>query len=112
MINFQQLVNVVFPFSIQNECKPRDTILCLYQLLQTLVSLSADIFLHCYSPWLYILNAFTQSHDNADLFSNAVHVYVSSISANFDHVFEVFQGIFFLPVIEKRCAGVKDAPKT
>ena len=33
------------------------------------------ICLYCYSPWLYILNVLTQSHDNADLFSNAVQVF-------------------------------------
>ena len=35
-----------------------------------------------------------------------------SIWANFDHVFEVFQGLFFAFLIAKRCAGDEDALKS
>ena len=57
--------------------------------------------LFCFYPWPYIVNVKTCSRKTA-VFSIAVHVLrnlfwkYAPICANFNHVFEVFQGFFFV----------------
>ena len=43
MIDYPQLVNLVFAFAIHNKCTLRGKVLSLYQWLQTFVSLSAHV---------------------------------------------------------------------
>ena len=61
VINYPQLVNLVFRFLIHNECALRYNIICLYQWLQTLISLFTHVILYF---WLYILSVLTQSRDS------------------------------------------------
>ena len=117
-VNFPQLVNLVFLFSIHNECKPMDKIICRSQWLQTLVLLSAHMFLNCFSRWLYILNVLTLSRASGDLlvtpstysviYSEKHALYLSKF---WSRVWSVPGSLFRLPLIAKRCAGDKDGPE-
>ena len=62
----------------------------------------ARIFLFYFCPWPFLLNVQTFSSESVDIFSMAAHIFpncfnknIPSIWANFDHVFEVFLGLFF-----------------
>ena len=77
--------------------------LCLYQWLQTFVSLSAPMFLYCFSSWHYILKMSLLRAVKGLIFlvmpSTFSVIYSEkylSIWTNFDHVFEVLQSLFSL----------------
>ena len=83
-----------------------------YQWLQRLVSLSAHIFLYCFSLWLYILNVLTQNRDSTNFFSNTVHVYRNlfwKIFKFWSRVWSVPGPLFRRPLIAKRFARDEDA---
>ena len=89
--------------------------LCQYKTDLTSVRFLLVCFYFCFYPWLYILNVKIFSIESDDVLSIAAHVFCNLflktkpfIWANFDHVCEVFQGLFFAnPFIAKSCAGVE-----
>ena len=72
----------------------------------------AYAYIFCFHTWPYILKVFTSSSETVDVFIIAVYVFRSLfckigplVYANFNKVFEMFQGLLFCySLIVKRCA--------